>query len=57
MKQQKEEAEQYNLILEQYKASKVNLTLFQLFHLQNEIDKKKKEAKEQKKVRSSGREQ
>lgn len=50
MKQQKEEAEQYNTILEQFKASKINLTLFQLFHLHNDIEKKKGEAKQQQKV-------
>ena len=50
MKQQKEEAEQYNTILEQFKASKVNLTLFQLFHLHHDIEKKKAEAKQQQKV-------
>ena len=50
LKQQKEEADKYITIAEQFKASKINLTLFQLFHLQNDIDKKTGEAKAQAKV-------
>jgi len=43
MKQQKEEAEKYNAMLDDLKHEKRNLILFQLFHQQLDMDKKKRE--------------
>jgi structural maintenance of chromosome 1 len=53
LKAQKDEAEEYQQILGQFQASKVNLTLFQLFHLQHDIDAKTKQAQQEAKVRTS----
>jgi len=47
LKAQKEEAEQYQEAQAGYTASKVNLVLFQLFHLQHDIDTKTAEADRQ----------
>lgn len=53
MKAQKEEAEEYNETLTNHQATKRNFFLFQLFHLQTDIDKKKREAAAVAKVRHS----
>jgi len=47
LRAQKDEAEQYQQILAQFQASKVNLALFQLFHLQHDIDVKTKQAQQE----------
>ena len=56
MKLQKDEAEAYNSTMEDYQATKRNHFLFELFHIQVNIDKKKKDVAQATKVNKSEQE-